>query len=528
MRNGYRWSAPLVGAGLALGIALVTGPLQAQPRQGGTLNWVVNPMPTSLVPINTSAGGNTDIGPKIVEGLLTYDMDLRPRPLLATAWSVSSDGLQYRFELRRGVKWHDGKDFTSADVAFSINTLKQYHPRGRGTFATVTEVRTPDPHTAIIVLSRPAPAMLTALASAESPIVPRHLYDGAEIATNRYNREPVGTGPFKFKEWVQGSHVVLERNPDYWDKPKPYLDRIVVRFIPDPAARAAALESGEIDLGNAVIPLSEVARFSKLPNLTVDASQWPYWGNHQQVYFNLDSVIVRDIAVRKAIAQAIDVNAYNNVVWFGYGKTTGSIIGQAMTRYHDTTIRHQPFDPKAAEAALDAAGLKRGANGIRFKLRLLYNPFLERRTADFIRQSLARVGIDAEIEAYDFATYTRKVYTDRAFDMTAESLLNLFDPTVGVQRVFWSKNFKIGLPFSNAPHYANPEADRLLEAAAVEPDETKRRQLFIDLQRVVAADIPSIEFGANPNITIAAKKVRNYSVSAEGARGSFADLYLQP
>jgi len=129
---------------VAAGAAVLIGAASAQPRHGGTLNWIVNPIPTSLVPINTSAGGNTDIGPKIVEGLLTYDMDLRPRPLLATAWSVSADGLQYRFELRRGVKWHDGKDFTSADVAFSITTLKQFHPRGRGTFASVTEVRTPD------------------------------------------------------------------------------------------------------------------------------------------------------------------------------------------------------------------------------------------------------------------------------------------------------------------------------------------------------------------------------------------------
>jgi len=158
----------LIGrAGLVAATAGFLGLASAQPRHGGTLNWIVNPIPTSLVPINTSAGGNTDIGPKIVEGLLTYDMDLRPKPLLATAWSVSADGLQYRFELRRGVKWHDGKDFTSADVSFSINTLKQFHPRGRGTFASVTEVRTPDPHTAIIVLDKPAPAMLTALASAE-------------------------------------------------------------------------------------------------------------------------------------------------------------------------------------------------------------------------------------------------------------------------------------------------------------------------------------------------------------------------
>ena len=510
---------------LTLGALAVAG-VHAQARHGGTLNWVVNPIPTSLIPLTTSAGGNSDIGPKVVEGLLTYDYDLKPKALLATAWSVSKDGLQYRFELRKGVKWHDGKDFTSADVAFSILTLKQVHPRGRSTFANVTEVKTPDAHTAIIILNKPAPFLLTAFAAAESPIVPKHLYDGTDIATNKYNSAPVGTGPFMFKEWQQGSHAILDRNPNYWDKPKPYLDRVVVRFIPDAVARAAALEAGTIDLGNAVIPLSDVERFKKLPQLEVDSTQWPYWGNHQQAYFNMDSPILKNVEVRRALAKAVDVNAYNNVVWYGYGKVSASPIGVALSAWHDASIKHQPYDLKQAEAMLDAAGHKRDASGTRFKLRLLYNPFLERRTADFLRQSLGRIGVDAEVESYDFATYTKKVYTERAFDITAESLLNLFDPTLGVQRVFWSKNFKIGLPFANTPHYVNAEVDRLLEAAAIEVDDAKRRQLFVAFQQQVYADIPSIEFGANPNITVAAKKVRNFQPTAEGIRGSFADLYL--
>src|SRR5450830_1070654 len=140
----------------------------AEPKQGGTLTWIVTPEPSSILPLTTTAGGNTELGPKIVEGLLTYDFNLNPKPLLATSWSISKDGLQYRFNLRRGVKWHDGKDFTSADVALSILTLKTVHPRGRATFANVTEVQTPDPLTAIIVLSKPSPTLLTALAGAES------------------------------------------------------------------------------------------------------------------------------------------------------------------------------------------------------------------------------------------------------------------------------------------------------------------------------------------------------------------------
>jgi peptide/nickel transport system substrate-binding protein len=231
--------------------------------------------------------------------------------------------------------------------------------------------------------------------------------------------------------------------------------------------------------------------------------------------------------VRRAISQAIDVNALNRVVWYGYGTVSAAAIGVANTRYHNANIHYFPYDPAQANAALDQLGLKRGPDGKRFTLRVLYNPFQDPRAADYVRQSLARIGIDAQIQSYDFGTYVVKAYTDRAFDITLEALANVFDPTVGVQRVFWSKNFKIGLPFSNAAHYSNPEVDRLLEAASVETDEGKRRQLFLQFQQIVHDDIPSIEFGANPNITIVSNKVRNYAPTGEGLRGNFADLYIE-
>ena len=526
LRNSLKlWIARV---GLASVVMTWGGVAMAEPNHGGTLTWLVAPEPSSIVPLTTTAGGNAEIGPKVVEGLLTYDKNLNPQPLLATAWSVSDDGLRYQFTLRHDVRWHDGQPFTSADVAFSILTLKQVNPRGRSTFANVVDVKTPDPYTAIIELSKPAPYLLTALAGTESPIIPKHVYEGTDILTNPHNSAPIGTGPFLFKEFVPGDHILLVRNPDYWNKPKPYVDRIVVRFIPDSSARAAALESGAANLADQAIPLADVKRFGTLPNFHVDTTNWPYVSNHQQLIFNLDTPVLKDKAVRKAISQAVDVNALNRVVWYGYGTVSAAAIGAANTKYHDADIHYFPYDVAQANAALDAAGLKRGADGKRFSLRLLYNPFQDPRAADFVRQSLARIGIDAQIESYDFATYVKKAYTDRAFDITLEALSNTFDPTVGVQRVFWSKNFKIGLPFSNAAHYANPEVDQLLEAASVETDPQKRRQLFIRFQQIVHDDIPSIEFGANPNITIASAKVKNYAPTGEGLRGNFADLYILP
>jgi len=233
----------------ALGAAMVGGsPAFAAPVRGGSATLLLSAEPPVLTTIAHTAFNSVYVSAKTTEGLLTYDFDLNPKPLLATEWSISPDGLTYTFKLRPGVKWHDGQDFTSADVAYSINTLKEVHPRGRNTFLNLVEVQTPDPLTAVLVLSKPAPYLISALAAAESPIVPKHIYERTKADENPTNLAPVGTGPFKFKEWVRGSHIVYERNAEYWDQPKPYLDTLIVRFIPDAAARAIAIETGEIDL----------------------------------------------------------------------------------------------------------------------------------------------------------------------------------------------------------------------------------------------------------------------------------------
>jgi peptide/nickel transport system substrate-binding protein len=180
----------------------------AEPRRGGRLNYVIRPEPTTLVCFNTTEGPAIQASPKVVEGLLTYDFDLNPKPQLATSLSISEDGLQYRFDLRRNVSWHDGQPFTAADVVFSFNLLKSAHPSGRTTFSNLQDAEAVDDHTVLLTLSRPAPYLLYALAAGESPMVPKHIYDGkGDPLLNPNNRAPIGTGPFVFKEWVLGSYV---------------------------------------------------------------------------------------------------------------------------------------------------------------------------------------------------------------------------------------------------------------------------------------------------------------------------------
>ena len=213
--------AALVGASA---LALAGGRARAQtatPKKGGTLTFMQNSEPQTLVALTTVATPALTVSAKVTEGLLEYDYDIKPRPQLATEWTISPDGKTYTFKLRPNVKFHDGKLFTSADVAYSVQLLKTVHPRGRNTFANVTEVKTPDPLTAIIELSKPAPYLIKALTAAEAPMMPRHIYEGTDPLANPNGNAPIGTGPYKFKEWVRGSHIIYEPNPDYWDTPEP-------------------------------------------------------------------------------------------------------------------------------------------------------------------------------------------------------------------------------------------------------------------------------------------------------------------
>ncbi|GJD48344.1 Glutathione-binding protein GsiB [Methylobacterium crusticola] len=525
-----------LGAGAlqaAAGLALPARPSPARagaPRRGGTLTVVIQPEPPTLVSLTHTAGPTTRVSPKVTEGLLSFDLDFRPKPQLATAWSVSEDGLRYRFALRRGVTWHDGRAFTSADVAHSIRLLKEHHPRGRGTFAGVVDVLTPEPHVAEIVLARPAPYLLAALTASEAPIVPRHRYAEGDPLASPNGKAPVGTGPFVFREWVQGSHILYERNPNYWDPGKPHLDRIVVRFIADANARAVALETGEIHLApDTPVPLGQLDALKANPALRIETGGYDYQPIVYRLEFNLANPYFRHLAVRQAVAHAVDRAAINRLVFHGYSRDAPAAISPALRAFHDPDVPKHPFDPARAEALLEQAGFPRGADGVRFRVHHDYMPYSETylQLGAYTRQALAKVGIAVTLRAQDVPSWFKRTYTDRAFDFMSNGMSHSFDPTVGVQRLYWSKNVKPGVPFSNGSGYANPEVDRLLEAAAVETDPARRRALFCAFQTIVAQDLPDVNLVTGANLTILNRRVANHPTTIDGPSDGFADVWLE-
>lgn len=505
-------------------------PAAGQSVRGGTLVAVIQPEPTALASAVNNNYANASVSANVYDGLLRYDEEMLPQPALAESWEVSDGGRSILFRLRKGVKWHDGADFTAADVRFSALELwKKLHARGRVTFSALLDVETPDPHTAIFRLSAPAPVILSALNAAESQVMPKHLYENTDILKNPRNNAPVGTGPFIFKEWRKGQHIVLDRNPGYWDEGKPHLDRIVFRIIPDAASRAVALETGEIHYAPfTAVPLADVARLRDDPALAVSTSGYAFQSHVFLLDFNLSNPHLADLRVRRAIAHAIDRQGLIDTVWYGFGKPAVSPVPSQLTRFHNPDVPRHDYDPARAEALLDEAGLPRGANGVRFTVTHDYLPFGEtyRDAGEYIRNNLKKVGIDFVLRGQDYPSWTRRVYTDYAYDIDSNTVAVMMDPEMGLPRLLLSTNHVRGVPTSNNTGYDNPEADRVIKALQVEPDAGKRKALFGELQAIAITDLPILPLSEMRHVTIHSRKLRGLSQAPDAALASLADAWL--
>lgn len=528
------WKAAALAVAAVLssvGLAAAQGAADAaSPKAGGTLTAIIQPEPVILTAaLNTAAPTGVVTG-NIFEGLVDYDADLKPVPALAESWETSADGLTFTLKLRDGVKWHDGKPFTSADVKWTLEEVwKKIHPRNQAIFAKVTSVDTPDDRTVVLHLSQPSVAILSSLNSNGAQVLPKHLYEGTDILNNPNNNKPVGTGPFVFKEWSRGNYIVLERNSDYWQKGKPYLDRVVFRVIPDAAARSAALEKGEVQYGVlSPVPLKDAERLAKLPGVRVSTDGYEWLSPWLFADFNVDRPQLKDPRVRQALAQAIDRNAIAKVVWFGFAKPADSPVPSSLAAFHDNGGVVYPFDPKKAEALLDEAGYKKGPDGTRFALDIDYIPYGDdyKRTAEYLKQALKRIGVEANVRSQDTAAFTRRVYGDRDFDISITWFAAFSDPQVGVNRAYWSGSVGKNIPWTNGSGYKNEKVDAIISATQGEPDPQKRIQLFKDLQKTVLTDLPTLPLVELKFFTVEASNLKHPKARGDQVYGSFRDYWF--
>jgi peptide/nickel transport system substrate-binding protein len=507
-----------IAAALAAGMALPALAQEACPKRGGTLTYSYTPEPVALSTLRTTGVPVAMISGKIYEGLLDYEgPTMTPRPGLARSWEVSEDSLTYTFHLRPGVQWHDGRPFTAADVKFSVErAIRPYHARGEVFFGDVASIETPDDLTVVFRLKRPVPFFMQAFVASSSPMLPKHLLEGVDTASREAvinapltAAQPVGTGPFRLKEWVRGSHITLERNPNYWQAGLPCLGAVVLRVIPDGAARAIALENGEIDLApmNSV-PDAEIQRLAALPQIEMSTRGTEALGTNMWLDLNLRSGPLADVRVRQAISMALDRKQIIDVIWYGHAvPSRGPLV--STNPFFDASLPEYPFDIRRANALLDEAGFRRGSNGVRFQIRQNFLPYGEKyvRLAEYVRQQLRRIGVDVTTESRDIGGWLKSVFTDWDYQMTSTFTDNRNDPTVGTERLFTTPYIRRGASFTNSMGYSNPRVDELFRLGAQEPDPAKRRAIFNEVQKILHDELPVIFLAELSNVSLWNRRV---------------------
>ena len=520
--------------GFLVAIALMMSSVAAKAQEaGGTLAFLVQPEPPTLASYVSTSGPIGLVMPKIYEGLFDYDNDGKMVPMLAESYEISADGKTVTFKLRKNVRWHDGKPFTSADVKFTIlEVLKKVHPRGPNSFREVSRIDTPDDHTAIFHLDNPAPYMMRSFSAYESPMVPMHLLEGQDIKSAPLANNPVGTGPFKFVEWKKGQYIRLDKNEDYWQEGLPYLDRIVGRFIPDASTRTAAMENGEVMYAayNA-IPNIDAVRLKERDDIGVTTDGYSMINPMALIEFNtIDGPFV-DPAIRRAISTAIDRRFMIDTIFFGYGKPATSALSSnfkatnlhaAMPNYPETG------DVAAANAMLDAAGFTKDANGVRMRAVLDIIPYGEdwRRAGEYLKQAMGDIGIEVELRYEDVPTWLKRVYHNYDFEMNINYFYQLPDPVLGVHRHYGTNQIRQGTHFVNSSRYSNPELDALLDSGSKEPDAAKRTATYKEIQEILAQDMPVVNLFELEFLTVYNTELKGAYGSAMGAYGSFREAWL--
>ncbi len=511
--------------------AMPRGARAQTPVRGGTLTVAADTEPRNLNPALVASNGVFYVASKVIEPLAEMAYDGKLTPVLATAWQGSADGKSVTFTLRDGVTWHDGRPFTSADVAFSALELwRKRQNLGRVLFKDLQAVDTPDDRTAVLRFAAPIPLQLVENAlPAITAVVPKHLYEGTEIDSNPHNEQLVGTGPFRYAEHKPGEYYLLERNPSYWAPGLPHLDRIVYRVLPDRGAIAAAHEAGEIQLSAfSAVPLEELDRLKALPDLAVVRKGYEGITYQLTVEINHRRKELQDVRVRRAIAHAIDQGYVVDTIFRGTAAAATGPVPKTGVPFYTPDVPAYAFDPKQAEALLDEAGYPRGQDGTRFALRLLPAPWFEqtRQMGDYLRQALRTVGIDATLVTNDPAGHTKAVYTDHAFDLAIGSPVYRNDPAISTT-ILYRGGLPDGVPFSNQYGYDDPAMNDLIDRAAAELDRGARIALYQQFQQRAADQLPLIVAAEFTFITVASRRLHNIATNPRWATSSWAETWLE-
>lgn len=459
---------------------------EPKPVYGGSLTIAQGVEPPGLDPTTaTSAAIPRVVYGNVLEGLVRIDRSGKIVPALAREYKISKDGKEYTFLLKRDVTFHDGKTFEAEDVKFTFERLldPQIAIPNRRYYQEIEAIETPDPHTVKFKLKNPNSIFLFNLARPDSIIQHKQAVETLKTA-------PVGTGPFKFVEWVRGDRIVLAKFEKYHRKGLPYLDKVTFKFIGDPSAQIASLKAGDIDvIGYDVSPenallLEKDPKFKVLNGYTT--TEVILSTNHSRKPFD-------DVRVRRAMAHAIDRQALIKGAMAGYGMPIGSHMDPTNPYYIDLTKTY-PYDLQKARQLLAESGYP---NGFEAVLKLPERFAYARRSGEIIADMLSQVGIRLKIELMEWGQWIDRVFRNADFDLTVIGHSEPFDLDIYANPKYYFR-------------YDNPKFQETLKKAEMEVDPKRRRELYVALQKMIAEDAVNGFLFVLPSLPTMRKEVMNW------------------
>jgi peptide/nickel transport system substrate-binding protein len=482
---------------------------------------------SNLIPLLASDSPSHNIAGLVYNGLVKYDKDMKIIGDLAESWDISAGGLVITFHLRRGVKWHDGQPFTAADVLFTYQvTVDPKTPTAyAGDFMKVKKAEVLDAYTFRVTYDKPfAPALI----SWGNAVLPRHLLFGKDITKSPLSRHPIGTGPYKLKEWIAGQKIVLISNTDYFEG-RPYIDGYITRIIPDTATMFLELRAQGISLMD-LTPL-QYTRQTENNLFKENFNKYSYLG-FKYVYlgYNLKNPLFTDKRVRQAISYAINKEEIISGVLLGLGKpATGPY--KPGTWAYNSNVKIYNYNPQKARQLLSDAGWKdtKGTgilekDGKPFIFEIVTNQGNDTRQkcAEIIQRQLKEIGITVKIRILEWAAFVNDFITKRRFDAVILGWSISLDPDA---YDVWHSS-KTAPEELNFMSYNNPAADEMLEKGRSTFDQNQRKKYYDRFQEILAEDQPYTFLYVPEELIIISNRFRGIDPAPIGLDYNFIKWYV--
>ena len=491
-------------AGLAIALVVSLSPIWScggdrRPEHDNQLVIALESAPIHLDPRLGSDQASGRAYELMLSGLVTKDVDGNYVPELAESWELLDQGRRYRFHLRSGVRFHDGREFTAKDVAWTFNSMIEgvvVSPK-RGGFPQLERVEVVNDSTVDFLLSKPSGAFLSNVTCFVGTVPEGTLPE-------EFNRNPIGTGPYRLVE-RRPDRLAFEAFQGYWGK-QPTITRVVLREVPDATVRALEMRKGSVQLIINGLSYDVVNQFVKDPKYHVQIDPG---SSYQYLAFNLEDPVLRNRDVRRAIAQSIDRATILETLYRGLGILTETAMRPGHWAWNGN-LPAIPYDPAEAERLLDRAGFPDpDGDGPANRFSLVYKTSTDETAvlqAQIIQSMLAQVGIGVQIRSFEFATFYSDVKRGN-FQMFSLAWSGIDDPDI-YGLILHSE--RIPPAGANRGHYKNSAFDRLIDLGASFSEPELRRPHYLSAQEILLEDLPYVSLLLKANVAIMPCELEGY------------------